>query len=226
MDQLVVDKESIPEEIISKIDDLNDNAWDVHITEPKLGLELSSEAKKLAEEYSYQKGLAYAIRNMGVSHRYLSNLETALTLSFQALDMFVQMGEKLGEAQAYVSIGAIYYYMGDFERSLDYFLKGIRYNEETGNKQALSYAYNGAGYIYGVLGENKKGLEFLQKALALCKESGTHYDLQSSILDSIAVIYANDGQLDKAYETYKECLHLSEISYSKSKYGICPLWYW
>ena len=91
MDQLIAVNESIPPEMISKIDELNDNAWEVHITEPKLGLELSSKAKKLAEEYSYQKGLAYAIRNMGVSHRYLSNLETALSLSFQALEMFVQL---------------------------------------------------------------------------------------------------------------------------------------
>ena len=137
MDQLIAVTESIPAEIIRKIDDLNNQAWEVHITQPKLGLELSSEAKKLSEEYSYQKGLAYAIRNMGVSHRYLSNLETALSLSFQALDMFVQMGDKSGEAQAYVSIGAIYYYMGDFERSTDFSLKGLRYSEEVGNKEAL-----------------------------------------------------------------------------------------
>src|ERR1700730_9498610 len=115
MDISVADDANITQEIIGKIDALNHEAWEVHITQPKLGLELSSEAKKLSEEYSYQKGLAYAIRNMGVSHRYLSNLETALSLSFQALDMFIQLGEKSGEAQAYVSIGAIYYYMGDLE---------------------------------------------------------------------------------------------------------------
>ena len=150
MDMSDVSAANLKMKLVNKIDELNGKAWEVHITQPNLGLELSSEAKRLAEEFSYQKGLAYAIRNMGVSNRYLSNLETALSLSFQALEMFVQIGEKTGEAQAYVSIGAIYYYMGDYERSLDYFLKGIRYNEGTGNKQALAYAYNGAGYIYGV----------------------------------------------------------------------------
>src|SRR6478672_2539052 len=102
MDQLVSIPGSISTGIMRKIDELNDQAWAVHITQPNLGLELSSEAKQLSEENSYQKGLAYAIRNMGVSHRYLSDLETALTLSFQALDMFIQMGDKNGEAQAYV----------------------------------------------------------------------------------------------------------------------------
>jgi signal transduction histidine kinase len=219
MDQLITVTESASAELIGKIDDLNARAWEVHITDPKLGLELSMEAKRLAEENNYKKGLAYAIRNMGVSHRYLSNLENALSLSFQALDIFVQMEDKNGEAQAYVSIGAIYYYMGDFDRSLDYFLKGIKHNEEVGNKQALSYAFNGAGYIYGVLGDNKKGLEFLLKALALSKEAGVSYDLLASILDSIAVVYVNDGQLDKAYDTYLECLRLGEESSGKVNLG-------
>ena len=219
MDQLLTVSESASAEIAKKIDDLNARAWAVHITQPKLGLELSSEAKSLAEEYSYQKGLAYAIRNMGVSHRYLSNLETALTHSVQALDMFVQLGEKSGEAQAYISIGAIYYYMGDYERGLDYFLKGLRQNEEIGNKEAQAYALNGAGYIYSTLGDNKKGIEFLQRALTLSKEVSVSQDLQPRVLESMATVYLNDEQMDKAYETYLECLQLSEQSSQKLMKG-------
>ena len=215
MDQIVTVSESASTEIIRKIDDLNKQAWEVHITQPKLGLELSSEAKRLSEENSYQKGLAYAIRNMGVSNRYLSNLETALSLSMQALDMFVQLAEKNGEAQAYISIGAIYYYMGDYERGLDYFLNGLRQNEEIGNKEAQAYALNGAGYIYSTLGDNKKGIEFLQRALMLSKEVSVSQDLQPRVLESMATVYLNDEQMDKAFETYLACLRLSEQSSQK-----------
>ena len=213
------DKKAIPDKAINKIDELNQRAWDVHITQPKLGLELSTEAKNLSEKYSYEKGLAYAIRNMGVSNRYLSNLETSLSLSIQALDMFIKQKDKDGEAQAYVSIGAIYYYMGDYERSLDYFLKGLNNNEEIGNKEAQAYALNGAGYIYSTLGNNKKGIEFLQRALALSREIGVSHDLQPRVLDSMAVVFVNDGQMEKAYETYFECLKLSKQSSQKVNMG-------
>jgi signal transduction histidine kinase len=206
--------------LITEIDKLNDRAWAVHITEPKQALELSSDARKLSEEHSYKKGLAYAIRNMGVSHRYLSNLETALTLSFQALEMFVQIKEKNGEAQSYVSIGAIYYYMGDMERSLDFFLKGLHTSQEAGNKAAQAYAYNGAGYIYGIIHEDhRKGLEFLEKALALSKEVGVSQDLQPRVLDCMAEIYLNGGQMEKAYEASLRCLQLSEQSSQKIMKG-------
>ena len=216
MNTIHTKSETTPAEMIREIDDLNDNAWKVHITQPKQGLELSSKAKELSEEYSYKKGLAYAIRNMGVSNRYLSNLETALSLSLQARDMFIQMGDKNGEAQAYASIGAIYYYMGDYDRSLDYFLKGLRLSEEVGNKEAQAYAYNGAGYIYGVvLGEHEKGLEFLEKALTLSKLEGVSKDLQPRVLDCMAEIYLTSGQIEKSYEASMQCLQLVEQSSQK-----------
>jgi signal transduction histidine kinase len=218
MDQLLTEIESAQAEITKQIDDLNNEAWAIHVTQPKLGLELSNQAKELSEKNNYHKGLAYAIRNMGVSNRYLSNLETALSLSMQALDMFVELGDKHGESQALVSIGAIYYYMGDYDKGLDYFLQGLQQGEEVGNKEAMAYAYNGAGYIYGLLGENKKGLEFLQKALVLCREL-QNFSLESSILDSIAVVYMNDEQIDKAYDTYLECQHLSEQKNEKRNLG-------
>jgi signal transduction histidine kinase len=205
-------------EITNKIDELNKQAWEVHITQPKLGLELSTEAKRLSEECAYQKGLAYAIRNMGVSNRYLSNLETALSFSLQALDMFIKLGDKSGESQAFVSVGAIYYYMGDYDKGLDYFLQGLQHGQEIGNKEAMAYAYNGAGYIYNLLGDNKKGLDFLQKSLPLSREI-KNFSLESSILDSMAVAYLNDGQIDKAYDTYIICQHLSEQNNEKRNLG-------
>ena len=214
MDQLISVPGSVSSGTISRIDELNRRAWEIHITEPKLALELSNEAKKLSEDYSYTKGLAYAVRNMGVSHRYLSNLETALSLSVQALEIFKDINEKSGEAQALVSIGAIYYYMGDLDRSLEYFLKGLGATEAIENKETQAYAYNGAGYVYCMLGDSKKALDFLQRALVLSREMNNH-DLLGSVLDSLALSYRDDGQLDKAFETYRECLELSEASSQK-----------
>jgi signal transduction histidine kinase len=213
-------KEKNPEilEITDKIDGLNARAWEVHVTDPKLALKLSSEAKNLAEEYSYKKGIAYATRNLGVSYRYLSNFDSALSNSLMALDMFIESGDKSGESQALVSIGAIYYYMGDYDKGLDYFEKGLQTGEEAGNKEAVTYAYNGAGYIYNLLGDLDKGLNYLHKSLLLSREI-KNFALEASILDSIAVAYLNDGQLDKAYETYVTCLHLCEQQHEKRNQG-------
>ena len=204
--------------IISEIDDLNTRAWEIHASQPTLGLELSTQAEKLAKEIQYQKGLAYATRNIGVSNRYLSNLETALSHSIQALEMFIEMGDNFGASQALVSIGAIYYYMGDYEKGLDYFLQGLQNGKEVNNTEAMAYAYNGAGYIYSLLGEHNKGLEFLHMALLLSREL-QNYNLECSILDSVAVVYLNDEQLDKAYDAYLECLHQSEKNNIKRNIG-------
>ena len=123
-------QESTHTELIQEINELNDRAWKIHITEPKLGLELSSRAKSLSEQCNYRSGLAYSIRNMGVSHRYLSNLEMALSLSIQALNLFIELDDESGRSQALVSIGAIYYYMGEYDKGLDFFLQGLHHGEK------------------------------------------------------------------------------------------------
>ena len=132
--------------------------------------------------------------------------------------MFKELRDKSGQSQALVSIGAIYYYMGDYDKGLDYFLQGLEHGQEIGNKEAMAYDYNGAGYIYNLLGDNKKGLDFLQKSLLLSRELN-NFSLESSILDSMAVAYLNDGQIDKAYDTYIICQHLSEQNNEKRNLG-------
>jgi signal transduction histidine kinase/Tfp pilus assembly protein PilF len=194
---------------IDTIDRLNQDAWKIHNTDPKKGLELSEKAKSMSEASDYDKGLAYAIRNMGVSHRYQSNLETALSLSLQALEMFEKLKDGSGTAQGYSSIGAIYYYMGDYDMALSNMLKAISTGEKSGNKEAQTSAYNGAGYIYGLLGDKEKGLEFLHKALKFSKEI-KNYTIELQTLDSLATAYANADQLDKAHDMYLECLKLSK----------------
>ena len=209
---------TISDDIVQKINALNDEAWQVHDTEPKTGLKLSSEAKELSEKYNYRRGMAYAIRNMGVSHRYLSNLEKALSLSAQAMEQFIELDDKSGESQSLVSIGAIYYYMGDYDQGLDYFLRGLQLGEGIDQKESMAYAYNGAGYIYSIQGDNEKGLNFLEKALNLSR-SIENFSLQSSILESIATLYLNDGRIDKAHQTFIECQKLSEEKNDKRNLG-------
>jgi len=204
--------EEVSNEIIEQVDALNAESWKIHVEDPGQGLKLATKARTLSEKYQYKKGVAYSLRNMGVSNRYLSNLEIALSLSFQAMDMFAEMDDVTGSAQGLVSIGAIYYYMGDYEKSLDFFTRGIEENEKLGNEQTAAYAYNGAGFIYGTLGEKKKGLDYLLKALKICKEKGESPDLLASILDSVADVYLKDGQVEKALESYLECLEVSEKS--------------
>lgn len=203
-----------------KIDALNDEAWKIHITDPHKALKFAEEAKELSAAVKYEKGRAYAIRNMGVSHRYLSNLEIAVTLTIEALEALEAIHERSGAAQAKVSLGAIYYYMGNYEKALDYFLLGIKESVETGNLEAQAYGYNGAGFIYGViLSEYEKGLELLSKALQLSKETAVSEDLQPRVLDCMTEIYLKNDQIEEALRTAEECLRLTENSAQKIMKG-------
>lgn len=215
----MIDTQNIPnEKVLEKINALNHKAWKQHYIQPKLAIELANEAKELSEQNYYKSGLAYSLRNLGVSNRYLSNFDEALTLSVEALNLFIELEDTAGESQADASIGAISYYMGDYDRALDYYSKAIEIGTKIKNYEALAYAYNGSGYIYSILGEHEKGLDSLNQALAFSRELKNFF-LENSCLESLAVVYINNNQIDQAYSTYLELANLSEQRNDKRNQG-------
>ena len=73
------------DEMISKIDGLNEEAWRIRVTEPARALALSTEAKSFSEECGYRKGLAYAIRNMIIVGIVLLSLFVLLIFNRKSL---------------------------------------------------------------------------------------------------------------------------------------------
>ena len=70
------------------------------------------------------------------------------------------------------------------------------------------------------LGTIKREFSFLQKALELSSEIEVSKDLRPRILDGMAEIYQNNGQLEEAYEASLECLRLSELFSQKVTKGM------
>ncbi len=211
MDKVAELEEKLPivMDDVEKIDILNEIAWEVQRKDPVKALKLCTEAKALSENLRYEKGLAYAIRNMGVCNTWQSKLEPALSCSLEALEMFKTLGDKLAEAQSYISLGTIYYYLGEYEKSLESYIAAEMANETIGNKAGQSQALNGAGMVYQSLANPKKALDFLLKGHELSIEAGDK-KTESYILDSIGESYISLAEYDKAYEYYVQCLKLAE----------------
>ena len=62
----------------SKIDVLNQQAWDLRVSDSPKALELSKEAVTLARDIGYTKGLAEGLRTFGFGHIRLSKNNEAL----------------------------------------------------------------------------------------------------------------------------------------------------
>lgn len=92
------------------------------------------EAKALAEEISYQNGLALAHKAIGLCYNRQGKFPEALSSWQQSLDIFTTIGDREGQANLLNNIGTIYHNVGDLVKALDYYFQSLKIAEPTGNK--------------------------------------------------------------------------------------------
>ena len=161
--------------------------------DPDKSLELALQAKELAEKTGFQKGAAYAYKNIGLAYLIQAKYIEALQNYEQSLKIFEDIKFDEGIANLLGNIGVIYYYQGDMVKALDYYLKSLKIAEQTGNKLRIMPMLNNVGAIYNLKKDtdNKaKALHYYLQALPLCEELGDK-DALGSISVNVGDIYAD-----------------------------------
>src|SRR5262245_3812050 len=102
-----------------KIDLLNQQAWDVRVSDTTRAYDLSKEALTLARDINYTKGLAEGLRTFGFTHIRLSKNNEALQYSQEAMRLFESMNDLRGQGTIYEYYGIIYRSLGNYKASLE-----------------------------------------------------------------------------------------------------------
>jgi hypothetical protein len=76
---------------VARIDELNEQAFKIRVSDSILALEVSKEIVELAREAGYTKGLAYGLRTLGFCQMRLSKNEEALIYLNEAMSLFEPM---------------------------------------------------------------------------------------------------------------------------------------
>ena len=161
--------------------------------DPDKSLTLALQAKELAEKIGFQKGAAYAYKNIGLSYLIQAKYIEALQNYEQSLKIFEDIKYDEGIANLLGNIGVIYYYQGDMVKSLDYYLKSLKIAEQTGNKLRIMTMLNNVGAIYGLKPETyDKALHYYLQALPLCEDLGDK-DALGGISVNVGDIYADSS---------------------------------
>jgi two-component system NtrC family sensor kinase len=74
-----------------KIDELNEQAWEMRVRDSSRAFVLSEEAVKLSRVINYPKGLAEGSRTFGFSHIRLSKHNEALQYGHEASEFIIQL---------------------------------------------------------------------------------------------------------------------------------------
>jgi len=105
---------------------------------------------------------------------------------------------------AYYCLGSTYYDVGELNLAYENAKKA---ESLTNNKEDLMYIYNLIGKILNSIDYLDDALLYYSRSLSLAKDLG-NTDMQASVLNNIAIIYKEKGELDKALSYYKDSLNL------------------
>src|SRR5215203_3393847 len=197
-----------------KIDDLNQQAWEVRVTDLPKSLELSQESVKLARSINYPKGLAEGLRSLGFSYVRFSKNEEAVPLLKESLSLFQSLNDLKGQAVVYEYLGIIERNWGNLGASLELLLKANEIVLQTGPPEVQITCWYQLGVTYKHLGDHENALDYLYKALSVAKKINFPL-MEAYATNIIGSIYFDNGNYNQALNCYQQGLPIRQQSQDK-----------
>ncbi len=175
-------------------------------TSPVESVKYGIEAKKLAEQLNYRKGLAYAYKTIGMGYYWQGNHVEAIHNYQKSLAIFDSIGDKVGVANIQNNIGAVYSDETDDATALLYYLKSLKNSEEVGDTLRIATACVNIGLVYA----DKKqtydtALTYLKRALPLSIAIGDDQNTGNACVN-IGDVYFKEGDDTAALAYYNRSL--------------------
>ncbi len=177
----------------AKIDKINENAWNIRLTDSHLMEKLAKASLKKARSINYAQGIAEAKYLLGVAYGTMGRVDISLEYFLQALEDFEKLLDDKGIIKTELGIGISYYRKHQIYISLTWMSKAL--------KDALDKAeYDLAAKIKMNLIAIYLDTEKYQRAEKLAFEL-IHYFQQKNIRENLALVY---DHLSKVYKHKKE----------------------
>jgi two-component system, NtrC family, sensor kinase len=197
-----------------KIDQLNNQAWEIRVNDSLKSLELSKESVELARRINYRSGLAHGLKLLGFSYVRIAKNSEALPLLQEALVLFELLNDLKGQAVVNGYLAIIQRNWGNFGVALELFFKALELSEQTEFKENVGTDNYQIGVTYKYLGNFEKALDSLYKSLSIFREM-KHRLFLSYPLNVIGSVYLENGNYTQALEYYHEGLILRQESQDK-----------
>ena len=187
-------------DVIEKVDSLNSLSYNLRKSDPKKALSYSEEAKRLASGSSYEKGLAYSLRNIGICNWRLADYNTSLKNFTESIHIFNKNHDKVGKASSLNGMGIVYRKLRDFTKSIEFYSESLKLYTVLNDKRGEAISLNNIGIIYTRLGNYPKALRLYNSSYQIYDAIGDKYG-EATCLNNIGLAYTNLGEYSKALKS-------------------------
>jgi signal transduction histidine kinase/CheY-like chemotaxis protein len=207
-----------------KVNILLDLSKRLYSLEPDESIRLGKQANDLAERSGFKKGVAYALKNIGLAYYTKGKYSETLGYWQQSLKLFEAIGDPLGVSNLLNNIGAIYFNLGNDDQALEYYLKSLRVSEQLGDKLRIASALTNIGTVYSNKPATRDlALDYCLRALKV-SEGLVDMEAIGTISVNIGDIYFLMGDnknalfyLEKSLEAYRKSS--GDVAYTLNTMG-------
>ena len=199
----------LPKEEYRLIDSLNNLSYQNRRHNPRLSLEYALEAYKLATAQGNEKGLGFAIHNMGTAKSLLGNYDKGLEDLIAASIIREGIDDFDGLVSTYNNIGYVFFEMGNNEKALDFYEKALDIQKEIGKTKDVGIILNNIGYLHYHKQNFEQALSFFHQALEVNIIDKDERGIAAS-KSNIGNIYRNIGEFRKGLNNHLEALELAQ----------------
>lgn len=204
IDSLIVILETTKDDT-TRVELLLSLSRNLYIAQPEEAIRFANDAKNLAEELNYQKGLAYALKNIGLGYYFQGNYFETINYWQQSLNIFEATGDKVGVSNLLSNLGAVNNNEGDDTKALELYLESLKVAEEINDSLRIVTALINIGLVYlKKSNTHNKALDYYLKALPLSEKIKNN--------DAIGTASLNIGEIYFEREDYTTALLYFEKS--------------
>jgi class 3 adenylate cyclase len=194
-----------------KVNTLNELSYSFWDTNPDMSIMYAMEAMDMAYKVNFRKGVAYALKNMGMAYFAKSDYISVLEYWQQSLAVFDSIGDRVGVSNILNNIGSVYFDQSDNASAVDYDIRAAKVAEEIGNTLRMASVYINIGSIYSEDSETyENALEYFSLALRLSEELG-EYDIMGTSSVNLGELYYKLENYDSALFYYERSLEAFEF---------------
>ena len=198
----------------TRINLLNDLAWELRDNDPERSLNLSESAYQLVisgsfDEQVYRHGVTKSLRGLAHSNRRAGNLTQSLSQSMQALTYLEIATLPDVEVDILQNIAIILGSLGNHSEGLEYGFKALNLAQSIGDREREAHILSSIGVIYFHSKNINESLRMFRQALQLNRElGGKRYEAQT--LNNMCLSLNALGDHKEALVTSLEALRLAE----------------
>lgn len=198
------------ENVYSRIDSLNDLSRKYSFVNNSKALQYANEALELALQFDYEKGQAFAFRNLSSVYSAQNAFAESIEFINKALNIFEELNDQEGIANCNISLGHTFSRLNLDSVAFEYHLNAYQYFSTENNLDRKLISTHNLAQAYFLINDLNQSEALFHDANLIAEELG-NYQLKSSCLSYLGEIAFRKGDFFSAQSFFTEVKKIFEV---------------